>query len=225
MYRETLDPYLPLTAAAAATERILLGTGICLVVERDPITTAKEVATLDLLSGGRFLFGIGGGWNEEEMENHGTDPRQRFKLMRERMLAMKALWTQDEPEYHGEFVNFDPLWQWPKPIQKPHPPILVGGNGERVLDRVLEYGDVWMPNHGRSPIEERLATLRQRAAERGRGDIPTWVFGCPPQPDVVERYVRAGVAECLFGLPSAGADELLPLLDQWATLVEQFSTA
>src|SRR5919206_2840703 len=128
-YRETLDPFLALTAAAAATERLLLGTGICLVVERDPITTAKEVATLDHLSGGRFLFGVGAGWNAEEMQNHGTDPSTRFGLMRERVEAMKAIWTQDEAAYHGKHVDFDAMWSWPKPAQKPHPPILVGGRG------------------------------------------------------------------------------------------------
>src|SRR5215510_3238680 len=138
-YRETLDPFLALTAAATVTERIRLGTGICLVVERDPITTAKEVATLDLLSGGRFLFGIGGGWNREEMENHGTDPKQRFKVMRERVLAMKEIWTKEEPSYRGRFVRFDPIWSWPKPVQRPHPPILIGGSGDRVLERVVEY--------------------------------------------------------------------------------------
>src|ERR671926_1362353 len=138
-YRETLDPFLALTAAATVTERILLGTGICLVVERDPITTAKEVATLDLLSGGRVLFGIGGGWNREEMENHGTDPKVRFAVMRERIEAMKAIWAEDEAEYHGRHVDFDPIWSWPKPRQRPHPPVLVGGLGEKVLDRVVAY--------------------------------------------------------------------------------------
>jgi len=140
-YRETLDPFLALTAAAGVTERLLLGTGICLVVERDPITTAKEVATLDLLSGGRFLFGIGGGWNREEMEHHGTDPARRFAVMRERVLAMKEIWTHDVAEFHGEHVDLDPLWQWPKPVQQPHPPVLVAGNGPGTLARVLEYGD------------------------------------------------------------------------------------
>jgi probable F420-dependent oxidoreductase len=224
-YWHTIDPFVVSGVVAANTTRLRFGTGICLVVERDPITTAREVASADFVSGGRFLFGIGSGWNEEEMENHGTDPRQRFKLMRERMLAMKTIWSQDEPEFHGQFVNFDPIWQWPKPIQRPNPPVLVGGNGKRVLDRVLEYGDVWMPNHGRGPIEERIATLQQRAAAQGRSNIPVWVFGCPPHPEAVEQYIKAGVAECLFALPSAGADELLPRLDQWATLAGQYATA
>src|SRR5207302_6113165 len=134
---------------ATATERLRVGTGICLVVERDPITTAKEVASLDRLSGGRFLFGVGAGWNVEEMRNHGTDASRRFGLMRERIEAMKAIWTQDEASYHGRYVNFDRIWCWPKPAQRPHPPVLVGGNAPRVLDRVVKYGDHWMPNRVR----------------------------------------------------------------------------
>jgi probable F420-dependent oxidoreductase len=146
MYSHTYDPFVALTAAAAATERLLVATGICLVVERDPIVTAKEVASLDRLSGGRLLFGVGAGWSREEMANHGTDPHRRFSLMRERLEAMKAIWTQDEASYHGEHVEFDRIWSWPKPVQKPHPPVLVGGNGPKVLDRVVAFGDEWMPN-------------------------------------------------------------------------------
>ena len=149
-YSRTYDPFVALAAIAASTERIRLGTGICLVVERDPITLAKEVASLDRLSGGRFEFGIGAGWNREEMANHGTDPRNRMALLRERVLAMRALWTQDEPSFHGEHVAFDPVWAWPKPLQEPHPPVVVGGNGPRVLDRVLRYGDEWFPNRMKS---------------------------------------------------------------------------
>src|SRR5881227_2821501 len=145
-YSHTYDPFVALATVADATERIKLATGICLVIERDPITTAKEVASLDRLSEGRFLFGVGAGWNLEEMENHGTDPRRRFSLMRERIEAMKAIWTEDEASHHGELVDFDPIWSWPKPVQKPHPPVLVGGNGERVLERVVAFGDEWMPN-------------------------------------------------------------------------------
>src|SRR5919201_4329778 len=152
-YSHTLDPFVALSAAAVATERLLLATGICLVVERDPITTAKEVSSLDQLSGGRFLFGVGAGWNVEEMENHGTDPGQRFDVMHERVEAMKVIWTQDEASYNGRFVNFDRIWSWPKPAQRPHPPIIVGGNGRRVLERVVAYGDEWMPNRIGSPDE------------------------------------------------------------------------
>ena len=179
-YRETFDPFLALTAAAAVTERLLLGTGICLVVERDPIITAKEVATLDLLSGGRFLFGVGGGWNREEMANHGTDPTRRFAIMRERILAMKEIWANDEAEFHGTHVDFDPVWQWPKPVQLPHPPVLVAGNGAGTIDRVLEYGDGWIPNPGRGTLKlgdgtarlQELAGNRLRGPPAGRGPRP-----------------------------------------------------
>ena len=170
-YSHIYDPFVALAAAATATERIKLATGICLVIERDPIVTAKEVASLDMVSGGRFLFGVGAGWNLEEMENHGTNPKRRFSIMRERIEAMKAIWTQDEAEYHGEHVDFDPIWSWPKPVQKPHPPILVGGNGEKVLERVVAYGDEWMPNPQRG-VRERIAELQRLAEEAGRGPIP-----------------------------------------------------
>jgi probable F420-dependent oxidoreductase len=221
-YRETLDPFLALTAAAVVTERVLLGTGICLVVERDPITTAKEVATLDLLSGGRFLFGIGGGWNREEMENHGTDPVRRFAVMRERVLAMKEIWTRDEAEFHGEHVDFDPIWSWPKPAQRPHPPVLVAGNGPGTLERVLEYGDGWIPIPGRGAVAlgEGTARLRELAAERGSGPIPVTVFGARPEAGVLDHYAEAGVDRVLFRLPSVGEKEAFSLLDNYANLVE-----
>ena len=221
-YRETLDPFLALTAAATATERILLGTGICLVVERDPITTAKEVATLDLLSGGRLLFGVGGGWNREEMENHGTDPSQRFAVMRERVLAMKEIWTHDEAEFHGEHVDFDPLWQWPKPVQQPHPPVLVAGNGPRTLERVLEYGDGWIPIPGRGsvPLGEGTARLREMAAVAGREPPPVIVFGARPQAEVLDHYAAAGVDRVLFALPPVEPAEAFKFLDTYANLAE-----
>jgi probable F420-dependent oxidoreductase len=221
-YRETLDPFLALTAAAAATERLLLGTGICLVVERDPITTAKEVATLDHLSGGRFLFGVGGGWNREEMENHGTDPADRWALMRERILAMKEIWTKDEAEFHGTHVDFDPIWQWPKPVQQPHPPVLVAGNGPGTIDRVLEYGDGWIPIPGRGAVtlSEGTARLRELAAERGRPPVPVTVFGTRPEAEVIDHYAAAGVDRVLFSLPSVESAEALKLLDTYANLVE-----
>src|SRR3954464_911150 len=171
-YSHTHDPFVALTAAAAATERLLVGTGICLVIERDPITTAKEVASLDQLSGGRFLFGVGAGWNREEMLNHGTDPSRRFGGMRERLGGMKAMWTQDEASYHGRYVDFDRIWSWPKPAQRPHPPILVGGNGEGVIDRAAAFGDVWFPNFARSDVFERIPEARERG-------IPVWVMGVP----------------------------------------------
>ena len=223
-YYHALDPFVGLGAVAAVTERLRLGTGICLVIERDPITLAKEVASLDLLSDGRFIFGIGGGWNYEEMENHGTNPKRRWKLLRERVLAMKAIWAQDEAEFHGEFVNFDPIWQWPKPVQKPHPPILFGGDGPRALQRVADYCDGWLPIAGRSeaPIEDRIAELNRLAEEAGRGPLPVTVSQTPPDPQAIERYEKAGVARCTFRLPPAGADEVLPALAQIAGVVKSF---
>ena len=223
-YSRTLDPFVALAAVAAVTSRLRIGTGICLVVERDPIILAKEVASLDHLSGGRFLFGIGGGWNREEMENHGTDPAQRWKILRERILAMKQVWTHEVAEFHGEFVNFDPIWQWPKPVQQPHPPILVGGDGPGTLQRVIEYGDEWMPIPGRSgvPFRERIAELQRLAAEAGRGQIPVSLFGVRPDPDVIQGYEADGVTRCLFRLPSAPADEVLPILARCAEVARSF---
>ena len=217
-YSHTLDPFVALGAAAAVTSRLRLGTGICLVVERDPITLAKEVASLDHLSRGRVLFGIGGGWNYEEMENHGTRPSIRWKVLRERILAMKQIWTQDEAEFHGEFVNFDPIWSWPKPVQQPHPPIIVGGSGPRTFQRILEYGDEWMPIGGRggAPIEERIAELNRLAADAGRSPIPVSVFGVRPDPGVIEHYQQAGVTRCVFWLPPAGPEQVLPALSRCA---------
>jgi probable F420-dependent oxidoreductase len=221
-YRETLDPFLALTAAAAATERLKIGTGVCLVVERDPITLAKEVATLDHLSGGRFLFGIGGGWNREEMENHGTDPKRRFAVLRERTLAMKEIWTKDEAEFHGEFVDFDPIWSWPKPVQQPHPPILVAGNGPGTLDRVMEYGDGWIPIPGRGAVKlgEGTEQLRRRAAEQGRPPVPVSVFGTRPDPEVIAHYAASGVDRILFALPPVSTAEAFKILDNYANLAE-----
>jgi len=224
-YSHLLDPFVALSAAATATEHLLIGTGICLVIERDPITLAKEVASLDLISRGRFLFGIGGGWNREEMENHGTNPAQRWKLMRERILAMKAIWTQDEAEFHGRFVNFDPIWSWPKPVQKPHPPILVGGDGPRTFQRVLEYGDGWIPIPMRlqGPMSERVAELNRLAAEAGREPIPISVWGTPSRPEVIQHYAELGVERCVFLLPGASADKVLPLLDSYAETAKNFA--
>ncbi|MCZ6874165.1 MAG: LLM class F420-dependent oxidoreductase [bacterium] len=221
-YSHTLDPFVALGAVAAVTERILLGTGICLVVERDPIVLAKEVASLDYISGGRAILGIGGGWNREEMENHATNPASRWSLLRERIEAMQAIWTQDEAEYHGEFVNFDPIWQWPKPVQKPHPPILIGGDAPNTLKRVVRYGDGWMPIGRRADFKSRIDELNQLAAEAGRGNIPVTIFGAPAKPDVIEQYAEAGVSGVIFNLPSAPADEVLPLLEQQAEVAKRF---
>src|SRR5229473_4183956 len=168
-YYDVMDPFVTLSAAAAVTKTIKLGTGVCLITQRDPIQTAKLVASLDRLSGGRFLFGIGGGWNAEEMADHGTDFKARWRVLRERVLAMKEIWTQEEAEFHGEFVNFDRIWSHPKPVQKPHPPILMGGDGPTTFDRVVEFADGWMPlaRSGRNPAE-KIGLLRQRAEKAGR---------------------------------------------------------
>jgi len=223
-YSHSLDPFLSLAAVAAVTSRLLLGTGVCLVIERDPITLAKEVASLDLLSGGRFLFGIGGGWNLEEMEDHGTNPARRWKLLRERVLAMKQIWTQDEAEFHGEFVDFDPIWQWPKPLQKPHPPILVGGNGPHTLRRVIEYGDAWMPIlRPGVDFSDRILDLHRLAADAGRGPIPVTLWSPPRDPQVIEHYQQLGVERCVFGLAAAPADNILPRLEHYAEFARQFA--
>jgi probable F420-dependent oxidoreductase len=210
------DPFVALTAVAMVTERLRLGTGVCLIVERDPIVTAKEVASLDVLSGGRFEFGVGGGWNREEMRDHGTDPRKRFAIMRERVLAMKEIWTQDEAEFHGEHVDFDSMWSWPKPLQKPHPPIVVGGTGPTVHDRVLEYGDVWMPNRVAepAPLADRVAELRERAGRR----FPVTYYGAEATDEFVDALAAADVDRVLLQLPDAGADEVLPLVERYAEL-------
>jgi probable F420-dependent oxidoreductase len=217
-YSHTHDPFAALAAIAAVTERIRIGTGVCLIIQRDPIVTAKEVATVDQISGGRFLFGIGAGWNREEMENHGTDYRTRFTRMRESVEAMKAIWTEDEAEYHGKIVDFDPIWCWPKPAQKPHPPVLVGGLGEKVLDRVVAYGDEWIPNRVKSPEElgERIADLQRRAEDAGRGPIPVTVFGAKPEARLLERLRDAGVTRSLFYLPPGDPGEVERGLDQLA---------
>ncbi|MFN8556412.1 MAG: LLM class F420-dependent oxidoreductase [Dehalococcoidia bacterium] len=217
-YYHSLDPFVALGAAAAVTSRLKLGTSICLVIERDPITLAKEVATLDHLSGGRFLFGIGGGWNHEEMANHGTKPALRWQILRERVLAMKQIWTADEAEYHGRFVDFDPIWSWPKPVQRPHPPILMGGAGPRTLERVVEYCDEWMPIAGRggAPLHERIAELNNMAAVAGRAPVPVSIFGTRPERIAIERYLELGVHRMIYWLPPAGADEVLPFLARCA---------
>jgi probable F420-dependent oxidoreductase len=216
-YSHTYDPFVALTAAAAATERLKVATGLCLVIERDPIVTAKEVASLDRISGGRFLFGIGAGWNIEEMRNHGTDPEHRFKLMRERVEAMKAIWTQDEAEYHGDLVDFDPIWEWPKPVQQPHPPVIVGGTGPKVLDRVLAFGDEWMPNRaGPEEIGERVKELRSRA---GR-DVPVGYFGVKPERDKVERFRAAGLDRIVFYVPPEDEESVTRRLDDYAELAD-----
>ena len=221
-YSHTHDPFVSLMAAAAATKRLRIGTGICLIIERDPIVTAKCVASLDMLSGGRFLFGIGGGWNAEEMENHGTEYKTRFQLMREQVLAMKEIWTKDEAQFHGEFVRFDPIWAWPKPVQKPHPPVLLGGESGHTLQRVVDFCEGWFPR-GRSAdaILPGLADLRTRADKAGRDPktISTSVFGAPADRAVLDRWAEAGVERGILRLPSADRSTVLPMLDSWVKLL------
>jgi probable F420-dependent oxidoreductase len=221
-YWHTHDLFVALAAAAAVTKNIRLATGICLIIERDPITTAKEVASLDALSDGRFIFGIGGGWNAEEMENHGTNYKTRWRLLRERVLAMKEIWTKDEAEYHGEFVNFDPIWSYPKPAQKPHPPILMGGDGPTTFDRVIEFCDGWLPLGYRvQGLVEKIATLRQRAEQAGRDpkSIGVSVFGAQPDRQTIDQLEGAGVERIIFMLPAYDRDAALPLLDKHAALI------
>jgi probable F420-dependent oxidoreductase len=221
-YRQTLDPFVALGAASVATVDLRLGTGICLVVERDPIVTAKEVATLDVLSGGRFLFGVGAGWNREEMENHGTDPATRFGLLRERVLAMQALWTSDEAEFHGDHVDFGPVWQWPKPLQRPHPPVLVAGNGPGTLARVVEFGDGWIPTPGPGAVRvsDGAARLRAMAERRGRPAPSVTVFAGRADEAVLGHYAEAGVDRCLLMLPPDPPAESLAELDRYRKLAD-----
>lgn len=222
-YWHTIDPFVACTAAASATTRLLIGTGICLLIERDPITTAKEVASVDHLSGGRFLFGVGAGWNVEEMANHGTDAAQRFGVLRERVEAMRAIWTQDAAEYHGRYVDFDPLWSWPKPAQRPHPPILLGGNGPHVADRVLAYADEWLPNMGRNPqrMAERVRDLLRRAAEADR-DIAVTVQVAPTEPAEIEVLAAAGVHRCVWYLPPEAKGLVERALDRYTSVVAAY---
>jgi probable F420-dependent oxidoreductase len=219
-----LDPFIALTAVAAVTERLLVATGVCLIIQRDPIITAKEVATLDLLSDGRFLFDIGAGWHRQEMRNHGTAPRIRFALMRERVLAMQALWTAEDSEFHGEYVDFDPIWLWPKPVQRPHPPILIGGEGPTVLERVLEYGGGWMPN-AHPEVEQRTRELHRKSAELGLPAPEVTVIHTAADVAVVRGYAEAGIGRCLFSLPSAGEEQIVALLDQFRRVVDEFDAS
>jgi probable F420-dependent oxidoreductase len=222
-YWHTLDPFVALGAAAAVTRTLMLGTGICLVIERDPIILAKEVASLDFISGGRVLFGIGGGWNAEEMEDHGTPFSDRWKILRERIAAMKAIWTQEEAQYHGKYVNFDKLWSYPKPVQKPYPPILMGGSGPHARQRAAEFDGHWMPIIGRDPLDEAMADLRQRAEKAGRdpATVTVSLFGVRPDEGKLAGWRDMGVARVVFFVPSALAGTVLPLLDQYAAVAKK----
>jgi probable F420-dependent oxidoreductase len=218
-YWHTMDPFIALTVAALASKTIRVATGICLLIQRDPIHTAKEVASVDLLSNGRFIFGIGAGWNREEMADHGTDFSTRWKLLRERTEAVKAIWTQDQAEYHGEMVDFGPMWSWPKPVQKPHPPILLGGSGPKILERVVRYGDGWMPNRG--DTVERIPELQEMARAAGRGTIPVTVYPKPVAGEI-ERMAAAGVDRCIYWLPADGRDQALGKLEELGQMIRPY---
>jgi len=222
-YWHTYDLFVALTAAAIATKKIRIASGICLIIERDPITTAKEVASLDMLSGGRFIFGIGGGWNAEEMENHGTNFKKRWRILRERVLAMKEIWTKDEAEFHGEFVNFDKIWSYPKPVQKPHPPILMGGDAPTTFDRVVEFCDGWLPlGYRKFDMTQKLSELRRKAEQAGRDwkSLSITVFGAPPERATIDEFEKAGVQRTMFMLPAGPRDTVLPLMDKYAALMK-----
>jgi probable F420-dependent oxidoreductase len=218
-YSHTYDLFVALTAAAEATSTLRVGSGICLVIERDPITTAKEVASIDHLSGGRFEFGVGAGWNREEMQNHGTDPRRRMRLFQERVEAMKEIWTHDEASYKGEFVEFDRIWSWPKPAQRPHPPVLVGGLGPTVIDRVLAFGDGWFPNYAPEGVLDRVDDMRARA-ER---PIALDLMGMPADPKAIQRAHEAGARRVLRWMPSGGLSQVEPALERWEAAIAEFT--
>jgi probable F420-dependent oxidoreductase len=218
-YAHTFDLFVAVTAAVTVTSRLRVGTGVCLLIQRDPITTAKETASVDYLSGGRFEFGVGAGWNREEMANHGTDPRIRMAVLRERVEAIKAIWADDEASYAGEHVRFDPIWSWPKPAQRPHPPVIVGGDGPTVFDRVLGYGDAWMPNYAPEGILERAAELRSRADRR----ISLQVMGVPADPKVLEAYAAAGFDRVVHWLPSAARGPVERALDGYESAIAEFT--
>ena len=220
-YSHTHDPFVALSFAAAATRKLTVGTGILLVPQHEPLVTAKSIASLDQLSGGRFVLGIGGGWNIEEMENHGARYDTRFKQMREHILAMKALWTEEEASYDGEFVKFDRVWSWPKP--KKAPPIILGGETDHTLRRVVEYCDGWFPRTRagfEAPVQ--LARLHRMAEQKGRDPktLTTTVFGAPADTKTLADYAKAGVDGALLASPDKGRDEILAFLDKNAPLAK-----
>jgi probable F420-dependent oxidoreductase len=217
-YWHLYDLFVALTAATAATQKLRVGSGICLIIQRDPIVTAKQVASVDHLSGGRLEFGIGAGWNREEMRNHGTDPRRRMAIMQERVEAMKAIWTHDEATYLGEYVSFERIWSYPKPAQRPHPPVLVGGEGPSVFDRVLAFGDGWLPSYSGEAVLGRIKELRARA-ER---PIEVQMSGVPADPRVLERVGNAGVRRAMHYLPSAPLARIMPALEEWERAIAEY---
>lgn len=220
------DLFVTLTAAAAVTRTIKIGSGICLVVEHDPILLAKQVASVDQLSHGRLLFGIGAGWNVEEMENHGMPFSRRWQVLRERIEAMKRIWTEEAAEYHGEFVNFDPIWSYPKPWQKPHPPIILGTLSAKGFNRVVQYCDGWIPTGVKiEDLPAAIATLHDRARQAGRqpSEVPVSIFGAAPEEPLLRRYQEMGIERAVFTVPSREREQLLPLLDTYAELVPRLA--
>ena len=217
-YKRSLDPYVALAAAAARTSRILLGTGIALVAQHDTISFAKELASLDLISRGRLVLGIGYGWNREEMENHGIDVKRRRALVREKMLAMQELWSREVAGFQGEFVSFEPSWMWPKPLQQPRPRVLIGGApGPRLFEHIAEYADGWLPIGG-AGVKQALPALRRALEERGRNPEALHVvpMGIHPDRRKLDHYESIGVTEAVLRLPSAARDVVLPVLDDFA---------
>jgi len=225
-YWHTHDQFVALAAIAGATSTIKLGTGITLVAQRDPIWLAKEVASLDVISGGRFLFGVGYGWNHEEMESHGTDIGRRRKVVREKVLAMKELWTKDEAEFHGEYVNFEKSWSWPKPLQTPHPPIVIGASPTPLHFRhIIEYGDYWMPIEGRFEVDGKWAELQQAASAAGRdpSTLGLGVFGAKPDAAHLAHLRDIGTSFVALGLPAMDRDAAFEAMDRYAPLVAEFN--
>ena len=225
-YYDVMDPFVTLSAAAAATKTLKVGTGVCLVQQRDPIQTAKLVASIDQASAGRFLFGVGSGWNAEEMADHGTPFKSRHKIARERIEAMKLIWTETKAEYHGEFVNFDPMMAWPKPVQKPHPPVIVGGAFPYGARRAIRYGDGWVPHASRpeyGDVSDFLPQFHQMAKEAGRdpASLPLTMFRVVEELDALRHYRDIGIARVVITLPSAGSDQVVPILDRWAEKIRQ----
>jgi probable F420-dependent oxidoreductase len=227
-YYDIMDPFLALNTAATVTTTLRIGTGVALLPQRDPIVTAKVVSTIDQLSNGRFLFGVGNGWNRDEIENHGTDFASRHKLARERLEAMKVIWTQAEPEYHGEFVNFDPMQQYPKPVQKPYPPIIVGGAFPYAARRAIRYGDGWIPRADKLDEGDVGATIkefRKMAVEAGRdlATLPITVFRVPDELDRLKFCEEIGIDRVVFTLPAEKEDKLMPIIDRWSELKRQMA--
>jgi probable F420-dependent oxidoreductase len=222
-YYDVMGPFVTLTAAGVATTKLKLATGICLIIQRDTIQTAKLVASLDQVSGGRFIFGIGGGWNAEEIENHGTVFATRMQKMREQIEAMKAIWTQSKPEYHGDIVEFPPMMTWPKPVQKPHPPVILGGAFPWAARRAIRYGDGWYPNAGAGNPEEYLPRFRQMASEGGRdpASLSVTLGGAPEDADKLKRFRDLGADGAVVTLMSEKSDQILPILDRWAGLIRE----